>query len=154
MTTRKKASLSVDDIAAAILSVTREERRVCTHKLMEVTGLPLRELAKGVNRLLELNKLRGISLDEDNVIYEGFNYTPINPYAYQGLMDGYLSPLVGLTQEEVLTRLHMLRRMKAQLIVDWHPVLDKIIGDYERDMRRVEREKDPYIDLEDGEFHS
>jgi hypothetical protein len=65
-----------------------------------------------------------------------------------------LSPVIGLSEEAMRGRVTMLKRMKRLLIVDWHPVIDILLGDYERNLRRVEllREPDNDPDPQDRDF--
>lgn len=48
-----------------------------------------------------------------------------------------LSPLIGLTEEQMINRVRMLKRMKRLTICDWHPVIDVLLEDYERDIKRM-----------------
>ena len=63
---------------------------------------------------------------------------------HQFVIGDKLSPVIGLSEEGVRGRVIMLKRMRRLLIVDWHPIIDILLGDYERDLKRVEtlRESD------------
>jgi hypothetical protein len=65
-----------------------------------------------------------------------------------------LSPIIGLSEESVRGRVIMLKRMRRLLIIDWHPIIDILLGDYERDLKRVEalRENDDEPDVQDRDF--
>ena len=48
------------------------------------------------------------------------------------------SPLNTLSEAAMRGRVLMLKRMKRNLIIDWHPIIDILLNDYERDLRRLE----------------
>lgn len=53
------------------------------------------------------------------------------------------SPLIGLSEEDMMTRVVMLKRMKRLLIGEWHPIIDILLGDYERDLARIRLLREP-----------
>lgn len=69
-----------------------------------------------------------------------------------------LNPTVGLTESTIRGRVLMLHRMKRNLICDWHPILDILLGDYEQELKRVEALREPpdpsavAFDVQDRDF--
>lgn len=57
--------------------------------------------------------------------------------------------LLGLTESEARGRVLMLQRMKARLICEWHPIIDKLIADWERGIRYIESQRIKPDDDED-----
>ena len=49
--------------------------------------------------------------------------------------------LLGLTESEARARVIMLQSMKRKLICDWHPVIDKLLGDWERGLKYIESQR-------------
>lgn len=60
------------------------------------------------------------------------------------------SPLIGLSEVDMLNRVVMLKRMKRLLIGEWHPIIDVLLGDYERDLKRVRLLREPEDDADGG----
>jgi len=56
------------------------------------------------------------------------------------ILDG---PLIWLTESAIRGRVIMIHRMKRNLICEWHPILDILLGDYERELKRVEALREP-----------
>lgn len=50
----------------------------------------------------------------------------------------HLPLLLGLTEEEALTRIRMLVHMRSRLLTPWHPIIDKLMGDYQKGLQIVE----------------
>ena len=50
----------------------------------------------------------------------------------------HLPLLLGLTEEEALTRIRMLVHMRSRLLSPWHPIIDKLMGDYQKGLQIVE----------------
>jgi hypothetical protein len=49
----------------------------------------------------------------------------------------------GLDEQTAFNRVHMLRRARRLLISEWHPILDKVIGDYERGLEMLRAAREP-----------
>lgn len=119
---------SATEIVLAAFSI---KPRMCIHVLMETTGLREEILMYALHRLREDS-----SVKMEAGIYSRKNEAFVP--SYLGLDAQHLPALFGLDENEARARLVMLKRMKDRLISEWHPILDKLIGDYERGLKSVE----------------
>lgn len=57
-------------------------------------------------------------------------------------MDKNVPQFLWMTEETARDRVIMLQRMKTRLICEWHPVLDVLIKDYERGLKKIDVARD------------
>ena len=125
----------MDDPKALILAAFHRKPSLCIHVLGEMTSMPRDVLLKLLSELVREGQL--IRLNEgvkgEYVYCSTSEDTPV-----LDVDKNALPMLMGMSELEVVSRVAMLKTMKSRLIRDWHPVLDKVIGDYERGLKIVE----------------
>lgn len=138
---------------------TAEEREVliafgrcpnmCIHRLHDLTGYSYPQLLAVCNKLQRRGRIfrnSNVALGKDDQYWSLREQSlELKPDQFK---DERLSPLIGLTEQDMLNRVVMLKRMKRLLIVDWHPIIDVLIVDYERDLNRVQLLREP-VESED-----
>lgn len=112
--------------------------RFCIHALHEMTEIGYPELEGMLAGLIKQGTIThhpdaDLGDEDRQYLYTGSRKLDINQFK-----PGKLSPLVGLEEHEMRGRVTMLERMRRLLICDWHPILDIIINDYKKDIRRIE----------------
>lgn len=124
------------DATSTILAAFTTKPALCVHVLMEITGLTREALRSALVDLIEQGAIRKIAEFKGDSVYARGDeaYVPIT----LGVDEDHLPCLFGLDEHAARTRLTMLKRMKGRLIGDWHPMLDLLIGDYERGLKNVE----------------
>jgi hypothetical protein len=140
-----------DQRCALILKVMQHRPWVCIHDIMRDTNLPHKIVLRNLTRLKDLGKVNKVLLpgQEDVIVWASNAYTPLDPNKLNPSDVTRASPVVGLTESEARTRVLMLKRMKEKLIYEWHPIIDVFLRDYERDLGRVESDRDFFVDDED-----
>lgn len=121
---------------------------MCIHQLQAMTSIPYVDLLKVTAQLQRRGKIfrtQEMCLGKDDYQFQTRQEDAVAPVQF---IEGRASPLVGLSIQDMAGRVVMLKRMRRLLIVDWHPIIDILIGDYERDIKRLRPEPD---DDEDGE---
>lgn len=120
-----------------VLAAFNKQPRMCIHKVMDATGWT-RDYAKIVlNGLVKEGTLRRTSVGKADYVYHRTQREAVvDPDL--GLDKGHVPLLLGLTESEARARVSMLHHMKTRLIKDWHPIIDKLIADYERGLQSVE----------------
>jgi hypothetical protein len=106
--------------------------RLDVDELVELTGIDEAALALTLSNMVAERVLRRVG----NVYYRTVVEAHVPQFAGEDRQ--HLPLLLGLTEAEALTRIRMLGYMKRKLICDWHPVIDKLIGDYTRGLELVE----------------
>lgn len=136
--------LDIDDEKAIRKVLERmPNRKACIHRLHDLTSIDYPDLL----RLLNSMTRKGIILRDPvlDLSKEDRTYSLLTngKLTVDQFMPERLSPLIGLTELEMRNRVVMLKRMKERLICEWHPIVDKLLQDYERDLRRAEGEREP-----------
>lgn len=121
--------------------------QVCIHHLNRATGLSYPDLLQLTTKLTKRGK---IYRKPDTALGKtDYQYCTREPnLSSDHFMEDRLSPLVGLSESEMQGRVVMLKRMLRLLIPDWHPIINVILGDYERDLLRLKLLREP---PEDGD---
>lgn len=124
------------DAATLVLSAFASKPRLCVHVIMEATGLPREVVLKTASELVRAGELRRI---EEGVKGE-YLFLRVKDEVDIGMarIVPKLPVLLGLSEDEARARVLMLQSMKRRLICDWHPILNKIIADYEDGLKFVE----------------
>lgn len=131
----------------------------CIHYLHGVTGIPYASLIKVVNGMVRAGDL--LPVPDPVLGNKDHQYVLRSPVSYsrKAVRDdelGLLSPAGSLTEGQMRDRIVMLKNMKDRLITSWHPVLDILIKDYQREVDRVESFREPpepdEIDVLDRDF--
>lgn len=128
--------MAADTARILVLAALIGRESVCMHVLLERTGLPKEVLLPTLSGLVGERVLRKVKTEYGDV----YTRTPIEVEidSELGMDSEHLPMLNGLTIDEARTRVHMLTFMKNRLINEWHPIIDKLIGDYERGLKIVE----------------
>ena len=126
----------MDDPKALILAAFHRKPSLCIHVLGEMTSMPRDVLLKLLSELVREGQL--IRLNEGIKGEYVYCSTSADMPLETTLDRNALPMLMGMTELEVVARVAMLKTMKSRLIRDWHPVLDKVIGDYEKGLKIVE----------------
>lgn len=115
-----------------ILAAFAHKLQICIHELSDVTGLDAKAVAQAVKELQREGSLQKVG----DGLYQrkGEAYVSL----HLGLDKDHLPALFGLDEREARNRVSMLKRMKERLVIDYHPILDMVIGDYESGLRKVE----------------
>lgn len=140
------------EVHSGLLQVFRRKRWICIHELIEATGISYNQLNKSLVKLevkghIQRSQIEGsekltlYGLVNFDTLYQPTEGTELHP-SHDMSKAGLCSPVVGMTEQDARSRVFMLKRMKERLIQEWHPIIDKIIEDYQRDLRRVEAERD------------
>lgn len=116
---------------------------LCIHELRELTGIQYPELHKIVHKMIGRNEVALVS--DVTAGTDDKQYIKLGKIVMgdEQFIQGRLSPLIGMTEEVMRGRVIMIKRMKSRLICEWHPILDVLLGDYERDLKRVEALREP-----------
>lgn len=135
------------EAADIVLAAFSKKPRMCIHTLMETTGLKREALRYVLVELQKNGMIRNVSEVRGDLIYVRIGEAPVPEDL--GLDKEHLPALFGLEEREARNRVIMLKRMKERLIIDWHPVIDVLLGDYERGLQHVEgvrygTDDDPY----------
>lgn len=139
-----------------ILRAFGRRPQMCIHELFSLTRVPYPELIKMLDRMVSRGDI--VKATPDTALGKhDLQYLRKDEQALSQIqfIDERLSPLIGLTEQGMRGRIIMLNRMKRNLIEDWHPIIDILMGDYERDLKRIEafRESpDTEPDCQDRDF--
>lgn len=126
------------DAVTMILAAFSKRPRMCIHMLMDETGLPKDAALKGASELCREGALKRLEEGaKGEYVYARTTMDASVPMNV-GLNSHYLPALLGLSEGEARERVYMLKGMRKRLIEHWHPILDKVIGDYEKGLRAVE----------------
>ena len=126
-----------------VLRAFGRKHNLCIHELHELTGIQYPELHKVVQRLAarkEIVLTSDVTAGKDDKQYLRLGKVVMGEEQF---IQDRLSPLIGMTEEVMRGRVMMIKRMKSRLICDWHPVLDVLLGDYEKDLKRMEALREP-----------
>ncbi len=119
-----------------VLAAFSHKPRLCIHVLVETTRLPREVVLKATSALVRAGVLRRV---EEAVKGEYlFQLTDEEVDVGQLGDKDHLQPMLGLTEAEARSRVLMLQNMKRRLICDWHPILNKLIADYEQGLKYIE----------------
>lgn len=126
------------DVASMILAAFGMKSRLCMHQLMDMTGQSKDMIERVGTRLIREGVLRRRLIEgtESDFMYYRTTCEGNVPDDF-GLDEKHLPLLLGLSEDEALSRVRMLKAMKDRLIEQWHPQLNKLIGDYERGLKAV-----------------
>lgn len=115
-----------------VLQAFMSTSRLDVDELLDLTGIEEGALSVTLTRLTADRVLKRVG----SVYYR----TVVEAHVPQhvGADAKHLPLLLGLTEDEALNRIRMLGRMKARLITDWHPIIDKLMGDYVKGLEIVE----------------
>lgn len=122
---------------------------MCVHQIFTATGVPYDKLQRVLGHLRKegyIERIRG-PLGGHDIQYAP---TSLLETARTSVPADRCGLMVGLTEEEMMGRVTMLKRMKRLLIVDWHPVIDTLLGDYERNLKRLTALREP-VDMEESD---
>lgn len=106
--------------------------RLDVDELVELTGIEEGALSVTLSNMVAERVLRRVG----NVYWRTVVEASIPRDV--GLDETHLPLLLGLTEAEALTRMRMLGHMRARLITQWHPIIDKLMGDYQKGLEIVE----------------
>lgn len=115
-----------------VLQAFSKIARLDFDELLELTEIEERALSATLTGLTSERVLRKVG--------EVYWRTTVEAHVPQ-LMGGdktHLPMLLGLTEAEALTRIRMLGYMKSRLIHDWHPIIETLMGDYQKGLEIVE----------------
>lgn len=142
----------LDEDEELVMQVFGRHPHRCIHQLHSMTEIPYPELKNVVDRLqrkAKIFKIPDAELGKHDLQYR-IRQTEPTLQPSQFCNDARLSPLIGLNEVQMQGRMVMLKRMRRLLIPEWHPILDTIIGDYERDLKRMKLLREPEDDVEGG----
>jgi DNA-binding MarR family transcriptional regulator len=109
---------------------------MCVHQIFKATAVPYGRLTSVLGRMQRDGYLERVK----PVVGEA-QYKPTEMLHHAARMQRASTDncglMVGLTEEEMSARVVMLKRMKRLLIVEWHPTIDVLLGDYERNLSRL-----------------
>ena len=137
-----------------VLRAFGRKSNLCIHELHNLTGLSYPKLL-GLMKLLvdrgDVEVVKDTALGKCSLQYISRKEQSMTSIQF---IEERLSPLIGLSEQAMRGRVIMLKRMKRNLIIDWHPVIDVLLKDYERDLNRVEalREAPEAPDVLDRDF--
>lgn len=126
-----------------VLRAFGRKHNLCIHELRELTGIQYPELHKIVARMIsrgEVAEVGDVTAGKDDKQYLKLGKVVMGEEQF---IQDRLSPLMGMTEDAVRGRVTMIKRMKSRLICEWHPILDILLGDYEKDLMRVEALREP-----------
>lgn len=112
----------------------------CIHKIHELGDIAYPDLLRTLNSMIRKNLIIRVPDFQDDRQYALLSDGKMTSDQF---VPERLSPLIGLTEQTMRDRVIMLKRMKSRLIIDWHPIIDVILRDYERDIGRVEGNREP-----------
>lgn len=140
------------------LAAFLRQPRMCIHQIMEATNLPRAQLRHVLADMVRREQIKRVPAKvSGDQVYE---LTALSRLAHSAAAQTVLiqvkNPesikLLGGDETTARNRIIMLRKMRARLISDWHPVLDKVIGDYEAGLQVLDELANPR-DVEEGEFN-
>lgn len=137
------------DIEATLSAFMHGEEEMCIHMLCKKAGLP-REVLRFV--LVELQKQGKIERARAKVTGDAVYRLKSNLRIASTEIQQVQRLVGGIDEETARNRVAMLKRMKARLISDWHPIIDILLRDYEGSLTKMDVELDPKGAV-DGEFH-
>ena len=137
-------------VQETVLQAFQSKPRSCIHQLMEATGATRADLRYALVELQKVKLIRKISDVKGDYVYELIQEQPHKMSVAENV--GSLKYDFGVDEETAKKRVVMLRRMKSNLICEWHPVLDILLGDYMRGVEAVDAARRKLENAEDGEF--
>lgn len=120
------------DVSLRVLQAFGNSSHACVHVLLDRTGLSPEALGRALSDLQAERVLRRV----DEVFYR--TQVEVDVPVDLGLDKKHLPLLLGMTEDEAHARVSMLMFMKSRLINEWHPIIDKLIADYEKALKIVE----------------
>lgn len=115
-----------------VLQAFSKIARLDFDELLDLTEVDERALSATLNKMVSERVLRR----NGNVYWRTVVEAQV-PTLF-GADKTHLPMLLGLTEGEALTRIRMLSFMRNKLIGEWHPIIDKLIGDYQKGLEIVE----------------
>ena len=138
-----------------VLAAFHQRPRSCIHQLIEATGLSRAELRYAVVELQKLKLIRKVSEVKGDYLYELVNKQVhrTEPIIAGGALSIHYK--FDVDEDTAQRRVVMLKYMKSRLIQEWHPVLDKLLEDYESGLKAAEiaRRQLEEIDADDYFIH-
>jgi hypothetical protein len=141
--TEPKATVSMRrqrDDEQEVLKAFQRCSHLCIHQLHKTVYMGYPDLMTTLSKLQRAGKIA--KAPDPHLGKEDRQYAKLGKNgltADQFVGGERLSPLIGLDERAMRGRVVMLQRMKRNLITEWHPVIDILLGDYERDLKRMER---------------
>jgi hypothetical protein len=126
-----------------VLRAFGRKPNLCIHEIFNLTGIPYPDLTKLLKTMIsrgDIIQAPELSLGKGDLQFVSKKESTMSTVQF---VDERLSPLIGLSEQGMRGRVIMLKRMKRNLISDWHPVIDVLLNDYERDLKRMERLREP-----------
>lgn len=134
----------IDDERAIRKALERmPNRTACIHRLHALTQIEYPELLRLLDIMARKKHIARVPADGLGPNDRTYALLSSGKMTFDQFEPEKLSPLIGLTELEMRNRVIMLKRMKERLICDWHPIVDKLMSDYERDLKRFEYDRDP-----------
>jgi hypothetical protein len=132
-----------------VCMVFERKSALCIHELHAYTDISYPSLQLLLGRLIRRGYVTLVGDPEAGK--DDKQYMRIGAFGLseKQFMTGRLSPLIGLTEDVMQNRVHMIKRMKDRLISEWHPVLNVLLGDYERDLQRVRIVREPFCEADE-----
>ena len=123
-----------------VLAAFQKKPRSCIHQLMEATGLARSELRYGIVELQKLKLIRKVTSVKGDYVYELMD---TNVHHTEPVLAGSVMPRYEftITEDVAKSRVCMLNFMKRKLIQEWHPVVDKLLKDYESGLKSIEESR-------------
>lgn len=118
-----------------VLAAFQKHPRSCIHQLIEATGLSRPELRYAVVELQKLKLIKRASEVKGDLVYE---LVDKQVHHAEPVLAQTLQYKFDIDEDTAKRRVVMLKNMKARLIPDWHPIVDKLLGDYENGLKAIE----------------
>lgn len=136
-----------DSIIEKAIAAFKKHPRMCIHVICEHMDIDRSQVKLLLNELTRRKIIKKASARvAGDIVYELLLKLP---------MENSDSPepikLLGGDEKTARNRIIMLRKMRAKLICEWHPILDIVIRDYETGLRNLDFVIDPE-GYEDGDF--
>lgn len=126
------------DDEAKVLEAFAKKSSMCLHVLRDETLLDYKELRPVVLGLIQKRLIRAkMGAHSGDRIYELADLESVSELVAE------LPIAFRLSEETVKSRVHMIRRMKASLIEQWHPVLNVMLRDYESGLKSADNLRFP-----------